>query len=72
VIWATQVLENLTKGDQPSHAEITDLPMGRRAECVMLHEGPHIPEAVEVRDDLRGGCRPPGQEANLAAAVEAR
>jgi pyruvate kinase len=52
VIWATQVLENLTKAGQPSRAEITDAAMGQRAECVMLNKGPHILEAVEALDDI--------------------
>jgi pyruvate kinase len=46
VIWATQVLENLTKDGLPSRAEITDAAMGDRAECVMLNKGPHIRSAV--------------------------
>jgi len=40
-IWATQVLKNLAKTGQPSRAEITDA-AGRRAECVMPNNGPHI------------------------------
>ncbi len=54
VIWATQVLESLAKGGQPSRAEITDAAMGQRAECVMLNKGPHILEAVEALDDILG------------------
>lgn len=46
VIWATQVLENLTKKGIPSRAEVTDAAMAARAECVMLNKGPHIVEAV--------------------------
>jgi pyruvate kinase len=52
VIWATQVLETLTKNGQPSRAEITDAAMGDRAECVMLNKGPHIVEAVITLDDI--------------------
>jgi pyruvate kinase len=52
VIWATQVLEGLAKGGQPSRAEITDAAMGVRAECVMLNKGPHIVEAIEALDDI--------------------
>ena len=48
VIWATQVLESLSKTGLPSRAEITDAAMGERAECVMLNKGPHIVEAVRV------------------------
>ena len=52
VIWATQVLENLTKEGVPSRAEITDAAMGERAECVMLNKGPYIIEAVCALDDI--------------------
>jgi pyruvate kinase len=52
VIWATQVLETLTKNGRPSRAEITDAAMGDRAECVMLNKGPHIVEAVVTLDDI--------------------
>jgi pyruvate kinase len=52
VIWATQVLETLTKRGLPSRAEITDAAMGERAECVMLNKGPHILDAVQALGDI--------------------
>jgi pyruvate kinase len=52
VIWATQVLENLTKQGLPSRAEITDAAMSVRAECVMLNKGPFIRESLHVLDDI--------------------
>jgi pyruvate kinase len=52
VIWATQVLEGLTKEGQPSRAEISDAAIGQRAECVMLNKGPHIVRAVRTLDDI--------------------
>ena len=52
VIWATQVLENLTKRGVPSRAEITDAAMSERAECVMLSKGPFILESVRALDSL--------------------
>jgi pyruvate kinase len=52
VIWATQVLEGLTKDGQPSRAEISDAGLGQRAECVMLNKGPHILSAVRTLDDI--------------------
>ena len=52
VIWATQVLEHLTKEGVPSRAEITDAAMGERAECVMLNKGLHVAEAVKTLDDI--------------------
>jgi len=52
VIWATQVLENLTRRGFASRAEITDAAMGQSAEAVMLNKGPHIFEAVRTLDDI--------------------
>jgi len=52
VIWATQVLENLTKRGHASRAEITDAAISQSAECVMLNKGPHITEAVQMLDDI--------------------
>ncbi len=52
VVWATQVLESLTKAGQPSRAEITDAAMGERAECVMLNKGAYVVEAVHTLDDI--------------------
>jgi pyruvate kinase len=46
VIWATQVLESLAKRGSPSRAEVTDVVMSGRAECVMLNKGPYIVDAV--------------------------
>jgi pyruvate kinase len=45
-IWATQVLEGLTKSGVPSRAEVTDAAVGERSECVMLNKGPHLVEAL--------------------------
>jgi pyruvate kinase len=52
VVWATQVLENLTKRGHASRAEITDAAMSQSAECVMLNKGPYITEAVQMLDDI--------------------
>jgi len=52
VIWATQVLEGLTRRGHVTRAEITDAAMGQSAECVMLNKGPHIMEAVQTLDDI--------------------
>jgi pyruvate kinase len=51
-VWATQVLEGLTKTGVVSRAEITDAAMGHRAECVMLNKGPHVVTAVRTLDDI--------------------
>jgi pyruvate kinase len=52
VIWATQVLEGLTKNGIPSRAEVSDAAMGQRAECVMLNKGPHVVDAVRALDSI--------------------
>ena len=51
-IWATQVLENLTKKGIPTRAEITDVTMAQRAECIMLNKGPYIEKAVRMLDKV--------------------
>lgn len=52
VIWATQVLESLTKTGVPTRAEVTDAAMSARAECVMLNKGKYIIDAVRFLDDV--------------------
>jgi pyruvate kinase len=38
VIWASRVLEGLAKGGVPTRAELYDVVMADRAECVMLNK----------------------------------
>jgi pyruvate kinase len=52
VIWATQVLETLSKDGMPTRAEVTDAAMAGRAECVMLNKGKHVVETVRMLDDI--------------------
>lgn len=52
VIWATQVLEGLSKTGKPSRAEISDAAMGECSECVMLNKGTHIIKAIQSLDDI--------------------
>jgi pyruvate kinase len=52
VIWATQVLERLSKEGVYSRAEITDAAMSERAECVMLNKGLFVIEAVCTLNDI--------------------
>jgi pyruvate kinase len=52
VIWATQVLESITKRDVISRAEITDAAHGIRAECVMLNKGDYVGEAVTTLSNV--------------------
>lgn len=46
VIWATQILESLTKTGRPTRAEISDVYLGSRAECIMLNKGKYIKDSV--------------------------
>jgi pyruvate kinase len=48
VIWATGVLEKLTKKGIPSRAEITDAAYGTRANCIMLNKGAFVVDAVKM------------------------
>ncbi|AMX85176.1 pyruvate kinase [Geobacillus subterraneus] len=48
VIWATQVLEQLAKKGLPSRAELSDVFLGKQAQCIMLNKGAHIAEAVRL------------------------
>lgn len=52
VIWATQVLESLSKSGMPTRAEISDAAMSQRAECVMLNKGAHVIETVQILDGI--------------------
>jgi pyruvate kinase len=52
VIWATQVLEGLSKRGHATRAEITDAAMAQAAEAVMLNKGAYLIEAVEMLDDI--------------------
>jgi pyruvate kinase len=52
VVWATQVLERLTKGGHVTRAEVTDAAASQAAEAVMLNKGPFLVEAVEMLDDI--------------------
>ncbi len=51
-IWATQVLENLSKEGIPSRAEMTDAAMAQRADCVMLNKGPYILTSIKLLDTI--------------------
>jgi len=54
VIWATQVLDQMARTGRPSRAEISDVVMAGRAECVMLNKGPYVVEALRTLDDILG------------------
>ncbi|MFB6467175.1 pyruvate kinase [Cytobacillus sp. Hz8] len=45
-IWATGVLENLTKKGFPARSELTDVSQGKRANCLMLNKGTYIVESL--------------------------
>ena len=46
VIWATQVLDTLSRTGEVTRAEVTDAAFAGRAEAVMLNKGPYINEAI--------------------------
>jgi pyruvate kinase len=52
VIWATQVVENLVKTGIPTRAEISDVTLAAKSECIMLNKGEHITTAVEFVSDI--------------------
>jgi pyruvate kinase len=52
VIWATQVLEGLARTGVPSRAEISDVALAERAECVMLNKGSNVIEAMRLLDGI--------------------
>ena len=51
-IWATQVLDTLSRTGVPSRAEVTDAAASVGAECVMLNKGPFVDQAVRVLSDI--------------------
>ena len=52
VIWATQVLEQQVKKGTPSRAEISDIVLAQRAECVMLNKGEFLLDALKTVKDV--------------------
>jgi pyruvate kinase len=46
------VLEQLAKKGMPARAEISDVSLGKQAQCVMLNKGAHIVEAVRMLASL--------------------
>ncbi|PLS09468.1 pyruvate kinase [Neobacillus cucumis] len=52
VIWATGVLEKLTKKGIPSRAELTDAVYGTRANCIMLNKGGYLVDALKMLSKL--------------------
>ena len=54
VIWATQVLDTLAKTGIATRAEISDVTLGTRSECVMLNKGAHILDAVKILKTILG------------------
>ncbi|AMB98552.1 hypothetical protein AWM75_00445 [Aerococcus urinaehominis] len=46
VVLATQVLDNLVKTGIPSRAEISDVMLAGRSQCVMLNKGPYISRGI--------------------------
>ncbi len=45
-------MEGLAKNRLPTRAEISDVAMAERAECVMLNKGPYIGETIRTLDTI--------------------
>ncbi|MDD4080910.1 MAG: pyruvate kinase [Eubacteriales bacterium] len=52
VIWATQVVETMVKTGIPTRAEISDVTLAAKSECIMLNKGEHINDAIVFVDDI--------------------
>jgi pyruvate kinase len=52
VVWATPVLDNFVRKGKLSRAEMSDVVLAQRAECVMLNKGDFLPEALPIVDDI--------------------
>jgi pyruvate kinase len=52
VIWATQVLDNFVRKGRLSRAEMSDVVLAQRAECVMLNKGDFLRDALPIVDDI--------------------
>ncbi|MFY0628330.1 MAG: hypothetical protein JXR07_18685 [Reichenbachiella sp.] len=52
MIWATQVLEGLSKNGTPTRSEIIDAVMSSNSDCVMLNKGPYIINSIQLLNDL--------------------
>jgi len=52
VIWATQVLENMAKKGLATRAEISDVVLSGKAECVMLNKGPYMTDTIGVLKNI--------------------
>jgi pyruvate kinase len=54
VVWATPVLDNFVRKGKLSRAEMSDVVLAQRAECVMLNKGDFLPEALPIVDEGTG------------------
>jgi pyruvate kinase len=52
VIWATQVLENMAKKGLATRAEISDVILSGKAECVMLNKGPFMVDTIITLNNI--------------------
>jgi pyruvate kinase len=54
VIWATGVLENLSRKGIPTRSELTDADVAGDADCVLLNKGAYVADSVALLDRLYG------------------
>lgn len=52
VIWATQVLENMAKKGLATRAEISDVILSGKTECVMLNKGPFMTDTIKTLKNI--------------------
>ncbi len=52
MVWATQVLEGLSKTGTPTRSEIIDAVISSNSGCIMLNKGPYILDAISLLNEL--------------------
>jgi pyruvate kinase len=52
VIYATQILESKMKKNVPSRAEVIDVSVASRADCIMLNKGPFIIDTLQILNNI--------------------
>lgn len=52
VVWATQVLEGLSKTGTPTRSEIIDAVISSNSSCIMLNKGPYILDTIKLLNDI--------------------
>ena len=69
VIWATQVLDGMSKAGVPSRSEIMDAAISSRTDCVMLNKGAYILQSMELLKKIISNFEDQGIEAGLVSRL---